>query len=83
MAETIAKELKDCCVLLRTRVHIPTSAHTASPKFSWEASSEQMVMGGGLASACQLYIWGPSHPKQQSFLTHLEPLPKLLVMTRV
>lgn len=39
-------------------------------------------MGGGLASALSaLHLWALP-PQQQSFLTHLEPLPKLLVMTK-
>ena len=69
------------CEILRTKMHMNTQG------FFKEFSGSQLKASGeggeGGLQHLQLYISGPSPPKQQLLLVHPELLAKLLVMTGV
>lgn len=77
----IAKGLT--CEILRTKIHRQEHAHGFSKEFSGSQLKANGEGGGGGLQHLQLYISGPSPPKQQLLLVHPEPPERILVMTGV
>lgn len=77
----IAKGLT--CEILRTKMHTHMNTHGFSKEFLGSQLKASGDGGEGGLQHLQLYISGPSPPKQPLLLVHPEPLAKLLVMTGI
>ena len=71
------------CEILRTKMHTRMNTQGFFKEFSGSQLKASGEGGEGGLQHLQLYISGPSPPKQQLLLVHPELLAKLLVMTGV